>query len=121
MKLDVEERGQIAAVVTAEGSLDLLNAGELRRLLESIVASGRSRIVLDLGAVSSFDSTALAALVSGLRAARCAGGDLVLARPADEVRLVLTLAKLESVFRCVAFVELGLLRGDFRSPGARVS
>jgi anti-anti-sigma factor len=77
----------------------MVAASELRDLLARAVSEGHSRLVVDLGEVAFIDSSGLGALISGLKAARQAGGDLRLARPGDQARMVLQLTTLDRVLR----------------------
>jgi anti-sigma B factor antagonist len=65
--------------------------------LAEAVEQGRSHLIVDLGAVSFIDSSGLGALISGLKAARAAGGYLRIARPNDQARLILELTTLHRV------------------------
>ncbi|MBC7590775.1 MAG: STAS domain-containing protein [Salinibacterium sp.] len=56
-------------------------------------AAGR----VDLSDVDFIDSSGLGALIGGLKAARQAGGDLRIAAPNEQVRLVLQLTNMERV------------------------
>jgi anti-sigma B factor antagonist len=87
------------------GRVDLLSAPALSKHLSQAVASGQSRLIVDLGGVSFIDSSGLAALVSGLKSARVAGGDLRIAQAGDQVRMVLQLTKLDRVFGLYDTVE----------------
>lgn len=69
------------------------------------VAAGHKRLVIDLGDVAFIDSSGLGALISGLKAARQAGGDLRIARPTEQVRVVLQLTTLDRVLRTHATLE----------------
>ena len=51
--------------------------------------SGSDRLIVDLGEVSFVDSSGLGAVIGGLKVARQAGGDLRIARPNQQVKLVL--------------------------------
>jgi anti-sigma B factor antagonist len=62
----------------------------------------------DLGAVPFVDSSGLGALIGGLKAARLAGGDLRLARPAEQAAMILELTNLSRVLRAHATVEEAL-------------
>jgi anti-anti-sigma factor len=85
------------AVLRPTGRLNMVAAPALRRQVEETVASGRSRIVVDLGEVTFIDSSGLGALVAGLKATRQAGGDLRIAAAPDQVTTVLRLTNLDRV------------------------
>lgn len=87
------------------GRVDLLSAPALSRHLSGAVAEGQHKLIVDLGSVSFIDSSGLAALVSGLKSARVAGGDLRIAGAGDQVRMVLQLTKLDRVFGLYDTVE----------------
>lgn len=86
-----------SVVVQPTGRLNMVAAPKLREQLQTIVGSGRTRLVVDLSATDFIDSSGLGALISGLKAARQAGGDLRIAAPTEQVRRVLTLTRLDRV------------------------
>lgn len=91
--------GSDVVVVRPEGRLNMVAAPRLREQLRDLVHSGSARVVVDLAATEFIDSSGLGALVSGLKAARQAGGDLRLASPTAQVRSVLSLTSLDRVLR----------------------
>ncbi|WP_432794026.1 STAS domain-containing protein [Rhodococcus ruber] len=91
--------GSDVVVVRPEGRLNMVAAPRLREQLRDLVDSGSTRVVVDLAATEFIDSSGLGALVSGLKAARQAGGDLRLASPTAQVRSVLSLTSLDRVLR----------------------
>ena len=95
-------------VIHPVGRLDLLSASELKRELTQYVSEGQTRLLVDLNEVPFVDSTGLGALVSGLKAARAAGGDLRLSRPGDQAKVVLELTTLERVLHSYDTVEEAL-------------
>ncbi|GAB3085285.1 STAS domain-containing protein [Nocardioides zeae] len=98
IEIDVStERG--IAVVVPRGRLNMVAAKRLREALAEVVAGGTHRIVVDLGETTFLDSSGLGALVSGLKAARQAGGDLRVARPTPEVLAVFQLTNIDKVLR----------------------
>ena len=105
--LDIAASGP--AVVHLAGRLDLLSAGEVKERLAQAVADGHRRLVVDLQDVIFLDSSGLGALISGLKAARVAGGDLRLARAGEQVQLVLRLTTLDRVLRPYPSVEEALV------------
>src|SRR5687768_10202379 len=76
-------------VVHLSGRLDLLAAAELKAEVQRLVGEGWSQLVVDLSGVPYADSSGLGALVGSLRAARSAGGDFRIARPAEQIRYIL--------------------------------
>lgn len=105
MNLRVESRDGGHAIITPVGRLDLLTAGEMKKELARVVGSGHIRVVIDLENVESVDSSGLGALISGLKAARLAGGDLRIARPVEQVRYILGLSTLDRVLKPYGTVE----------------
>lgn len=105
ISIQVEPRGERVAVVQMKGRLDLLSAVEVKQRLAAVVAEGSSRLVVDLGEVEFIDSSGLGALISGLKAARIAGGDLRIARPDKQARYILQVSTLERVLVPYATVE----------------
>ena len=88
-----------AVVIRPEGRLNMVAAPLLREQLRELVENGSTRLVVDLGAIDFIDSSGLGALISGLKSARQAGGDLRIAAPTDQVQNVLTLTNLNRVLR----------------------
>jgi anti-sigma B factor antagonist len=104
----VVERGSgepQVAVVKPLGRLDMQSAPALRQELSQLVERGQVRVVLDLDGVGFMDSSGLGAIIGGLKAARQTGGDLRIARPNQQVRLVLELTSLDRVLRPYGSVE----------------
>jgi anti-anti-sigma factor len=85
-------------VVSVSGRVDSASAPDLEKSLQSLLDSHRNHIVVELADVEYMSSAGLRALVSALKAAKKAGGDLVIARPSGRVREVIELAGLTSVF-----------------------
>lgn len=86
-------------VVKPTGRLNMVAAPTLRKELHTIVEGGQTRVTVDLSAVDFIDSSGLGALISGLKVARQAGGDLRIAAPTRQVIAVLELTNLNRVLR----------------------
>jgi anti-sigma B factor antagonist len=111
MELLVRELSDGVAIVQADGRLNMVTAGRLRELLSQTVAGGHSRVVVDLAAVEFIDSSGLGALVSGLKTARQAGGDLRICSPNEQVKLVLKLTNIERVLSAYSDPETAFSNG----------
>ncbi|MBB3021564.1 anti-anti-sigma factor [Microvirga lupini] len=98
MMVEMEHREQGIAFVRLSGRLDAAAAPHVLSRLKDAVADGRSRLAVDLSEVSFIDSTGLGTLVSGLKAARRAEGDLRLVAPNSQAQRLLRLTTLDRVF-----------------------
>lgn len=85
-------------VVALLDRLDAAAAQPLREALKGIIDRGRSRLVLDLSGVTFMDSSGLSVLVTTLKTARAAGGDVVLLGLTPTVRSLIQLTRLHRVF-----------------------
>ncbi len=86
-------------VVRPVGRLNMVSAPQLREVVSGLVSTGTARVVVDLSATESMDSSGLGALIAGLKTARQAGGDLRLAGVGPQVQAVLDLTNLGRVLR----------------------
>lgn len=84
-------------VVIPAGKLNMVHAHHLREEVDAILAKGHNRLVVDLTNVEFLDSSGLGALIGCLKAARQANGDLRIASPTEQVKLVLQLTNLDRV------------------------
>ncbi|MFO1406416.1 MAG: STAS domain-containing protein [Steroidobacteraceae bacterium] len=86
-----------AEIARLPGQLVLANAGAVRAELQARIASGASRLVLDLGGVEFADSSGLSAILACVNAARRQGGDVALLGPMPRVRALIELTRLDDV------------------------
>jgi anti-sigma B factor antagonist len=105
MEIMVDTREGGVAVLRLEGRLDMLSAADVKQRIAQTVEGGHRRLVVDLGGVGFLDSSGLGALIGGLKAARLAGGDLRIARPSEQARMILELTTLDRVLRPYDSVE----------------
>ena|SRR3712207_5522341 len=94
-----------ATVVHCEGRLNMLAAPGLKGSLDTLVAEGNNRLVIDLSETAFMDSSGLGALIAGLKRARQFGGDLRIAAPTEQVRTVLRLTNLDRILKPYDDVE----------------
>lgn len=96
-----------AASRLLDGLLYLTLAGDLigdmesdavLQLAESHIATGTTRCVADMSGVRFLNSSGLTVLIGLLTRFRNAGGELVLAAPAAELRKLLVITRLEAIF-----------------------
>lgn len=105
LEITVEPRSGRLALVQLNGRLDLLSAAAVKQKLAATVEAGHDRLVVDLGAVSFIDSSGLGALISGLKSARVAGGDLRIAQPDKQARYILQVSTLDRILHPYASIE----------------
>jgi anti-sigma B factor antagonist len=99
-------------LVQLEGRLDMASAPGLRPPLQEAISSGHNRVVLDLEGVEFMDSSGLGQVISGLKVARQAGGDLRLARVPEQVRMVLQITTLDRILQPYDTVEQAMEAAD---------
>lgn len=91
--------------ITITGRLNMVTAARVREAIQRAIDANGGRIAVDLSGVVFLDSSGLGALIAGLKAAREAGGDLRLLRPAEQVALVLDLTNMASVLKSFESLE----------------
>ncbi len=104
MKIAVEQ-AEGYGVLRPEGRLNMVAAPRLRSAIDRMLEDGSTRLVLDLADVSFMDSSGLGAVITGLKRARQAGGDLRLAAAGEQVQTVMRLTNLDRVLRPHATVQ----------------
>lgn len=110
MALDVQTRQEDngVTVVAPTGRLDVAGAPALKDAISEVVKIGPARIVIDMEGVSFVDSTGLGSVIAALKQIRGSQGELRLAAPNQQVRVVLELTTLDRVFPYYATVEEAL-------------
>jgi anti-sigma B factor antagonist len=96
------------AVVAPTGRLDVAGAPSLKDAISETLKNGQARVVIDMEGVSFVDSTGLGSVIAALKQVRSSEGDLRLAAPNQQVRVVLELTTLDRVFPYFATVEEAL-------------
>ncbi len=110
MALDVQTRqaDNGVTVVAPTGRLDVAGAPALKDAISEAVKNGPQRVVIDMEGVSFVDSTGLSSVIAVLKQLRSSQGELRLAAPNQQVRVVLELTTLDRVFPYYATVEEAL-------------
>src|SRR5260370_16454849 len=101
LTLDVESRQTDSGVtvLAPSGRLDVVGAPALKEAVsEAMKKDGHPRLVIDMEGVTFVDSSGLGSVVSALKQVRTSKGDLRLAAPNQQVRVVLRLTPLDRGF-----------------------
>lgn len=91
--------------ITVTGRLDLENTQQLKQVLLEAGEQGASSILMSMDELEFMDSSGLSALVTGLKTARKAGGELYLIAPSAAVNDLLELTLLNQVIPIVPSLE----------------
>lgn len=98
MRIERSSHGNIL-IIEAGGRVDRLSAEQLGSFLMYEINAGGRKLVLDLQRVDSMGQDGLWEMMSALKRARRADGDLRLAQPSDRVREALEMSGLDEIFR----------------------
>jgi len=98
MQISDRQVGQ-ATILDVVGDIDLANSPQLRKaLLREIREMRRPRVVMNLIKVRYIDSSGVASLIEGLKAARDIGTRFILFGLSGSAREVLQLSRLLTIF-----------------------
>ena len=104
MRIDDRQAGDVLVLMVRERRLDARGAPELKAALAGYVGRGFEWLVLDLSEVEFVDSSALGAVVSGLKLLG-RRGDLVISGAREPVRALFALTRMDRVFRMFDRIE----------------
>jgi anti-sigma B factor antagonist len=86
-------------ILDVSGDIDLANSPAMRKMLLGEIKEKRTpKVLLNLKGVRYIDSSGIASLVEGLKAARDLGSRLVLYGLSPAVREVMELSRLQRIF-----------------------
>ena len=105
--IDVREADG-GVVLAPSGRLTVVTAPQLRTTVAEQLSAGNRIIVVDLSGTDFVDSSGLGALVSCLKSARQAGGDLRIVAPTEQVSMVLRMTNLDRILQPRASVAEAL-------------
>lgn len=107
MPLEVQTRQTDGGVtvVAPTGRLDVAGAPALKEAISGLSENGQPRVVIDMEGVSFVDSTGLGSVIAVLKQIRNRQGELRLAAPNQQARVVLELTTLDRVFPYYATLE----------------
>jgi anti-sigma B factor antagonist len=107
MTLEVQTRQTEGGVIVVAptGRLDVGGAPALKDAMNDLGRNGPPKVVIDMEGVSFVDSTGLGSVIAVLKQIRNRQGELRLAAPNQQVRVVLELTTLDKVFPYFATLE----------------
>jgi anti-sigma B factor antagonist len=98
MQLDQQKAGDALIVTPLEDRLDARVANDFKEQMTELIASGHTKIVLDLSKVEFIDSSGLGAIVSSLK--RMGGrGELVVCGLQETTMTLFKLTRMDRVFQ----------------------
>jgi len=98
MQLEQRKAGEALVVAPLEERLDARVATDFKERMAELIASGNTKIVLDLSRVEFIDSSGLGAIVSSLK--RMGGrGDLVVCGLQETTMTLFRLTRMDRVFQ----------------------
>jgi anti-sigma B factor antagonist len=116
MQPAVDKIGDVAVVTVNLEQLDASNADDFRRDLAPVLEASH-KLVLDLGKLRFIDSRGCGAILSCLKHASAAGGDLKLCQVQSPVRTVFELIRLHRICEIVNTREDAVRAFQVRAGG----
>ncbi|MDZ4860838.1 MAG: STAS domain-containing protein [Candidatus Hydrogenedentes bacterium] len=98
MELTKTDDGNGVCTIAVSGEIDLYSSPNLRTAITDSAPTASKTICINLGSVEYMDSSGVATLVEGLRAAMERKIEFVLVAPSPPVLKVLQLSRLDTVF-----------------------
>ena len=99
MQIDINARSAGFAVVNLQGRFDAAAAPTFKEQIIEAISQGNVSLALQIAHVSFMDSKGLGVLVSALKAARRARGDVSIIAPSAQVEKLLRLTAMDRVFK----------------------
>lgn len=112
MKCDLEEREGVSKLVVS-GNITLGVCEQLGESVDTLLASGRDKILLDLSDVDYMDSAGIGELVASHRTVMRFGGALKILKPSRKVQDSLGVTQLLPVFE--VFTDEGTAIASFNA------
>ncbi len=100
LSISVADEGK-ARVFRLEGTLDSLEAGQLKKMVRAAIASGQADVIIDFAETTFADSAGLGALVALHKTALAAGGRLRLRSLRENVHALMELTRLHRFFEII--------------------
>jgi len=107
MQIDVKSKDN-GAILHLNGKVIGDSVSRLRQIIEDQIDSGVNWIIVDLAGVPLMDSSALGTIIAGFLKLRERNGKLVLLNVRENIRNVLAITKLDSLFEVYKDMEAAL-------------
>jgi anti-anti-sigma factor len=92
-------------VVSIQGSVDALTAGEVQRYLEALISKGEGKLIVDLKGVDFMSSAGLRVIMAASKNVRRKGGDLRLAAAQPAIEKMLKISGFTSLLESFSNVD----------------
>ncbi len=104
LEYNKDTRGDVV-LLCLKGNLDALTATELRPTIDELVANHQIKVILDLKDLTLIDSSGVGAIVSLFKRVRMLGGDVKIARLANQPKEIFRLLRLDRAFDLFDTIE----------------
>ncbi len=101
-RIDDEPVDDTTHVIAVTGEIDLFTAPEFKARISEPIDAGRTRIVVDLSAVTFIDSSSLGVLIGAHKRLKLRGGGLVIVCDDRAIVNTFKITGLDGVFEIVA-------------------
>ena len=102
----LSEEGDIVRIMIEGDVIGGPDAKTLHDLIRDLIDKKKTKIVLDLSKVELMNSSGLGILISALTTARQAKGDVLLLNVTDRIKSLLSITKLNSIFKTFDSFEM---------------
>jgi len=92
-------------VLKVAGEVDLYTSPAFKSAIVSLIDAGTKDVIVDLSDVSYMDSGGFGTLLGAVRRVRTEGGSVNLAGCSDNIRRILSITRLDTIFRLFDTVD----------------
>ncbi len=107
MKLDLREESGVGILVLS-GQLTTDSDRQFRKAIDTLIESGRMRVLLDFTELDYMDSSGIGELVAGYRTIQRLGGALKILKPSKRVKNALELTQQLPIFEIFEDAETAI-------------
>ena len=103
MKINEKQQGDVTILVL---SGDLINVKmEIHPFVKKLIEEGKKKVVVDLGKVKWFGSTALGSMMASYSSLKAAEGEMKIANPSSKLQTLFYQMKLQEIFESFDSVD----------------